>query len=706
MSTRILIVDDEPEMERLMRQQFRRKIRKGEYECLYASNGEEALKALHVQEEIDIILCDINMPIMDGLTFISRLREMSIFAKAIMVSAYGNMDNIRKAMNQGAFDFVVKPIDFIDLETTIQKAMVAVNQHREAVETTQKLAHTKQELSDAEGREAHLLELDKLKSRFFTQISHEFRTPLTVILGMADQIKHNPDKWHARGLSLIRHNGNTLLDLVNQLLDLRKLESGNMTANYINGDIIVYLRYILGSFETLAEIKGIDLSFGSEVPQVDMDYDPDKLLRIVSNLLSNAIKFTPEGGKVRLIVRKSDSLTVKKENQPSATQTLRHSDTQTFRHSDIQTFGHSYLLIEVSDTGIGISADKLPYIFDSFYQVDDAEPQPSEGTGIGLALTWELVSLMEGGIEVTSDLGEGTSFQVYLPIKQEAKAPIGGNDWDEAPIDMAATISKVTTKTLRALTEVAEELPSLLIIEDNPDVSQYLVACLEGHYTLWTAADGQEGVEMAFEHIPDLIVSDVMMPRKNGIEVCDILKRDERTSHIPIVLLTAKADRDSRIEGFTHGADAYLPKPFDQQELLVRLDQLLAMRQRLQQRYLTAEIEEAPGDEGTRMEDAFIQKVQSTLDQHLLDTSFGIPELCRAIGMSRSQLHQKLKALTGRSTSHYIRFLRLSKAQDLLLHSDMNVSEVAYTVGFSDPKYFSRTYAQEFGVPPSQVKAE
>lgn len=681
MSTRILIVDDEPEMERLMRQQFRRKIRKGEYECLYASNGEEALKALHVQEEIDIILCDINMPIMDGLTFISRLREMSIFAKAIMVSAYGNMDNIRKAMNQGAFDFVVKPIDFIDLETTIQKAMVAVNQHREAVETTQKLAHTKQELSDAEGREAHLLELDKLKSRFFTQISHEFRTPLTVILGMADQIKHNPDKWHARGLSLIRHNGNTLLDLVNQLLDLRKLESGNMTANYINGDIIVYLRYILGSFETLAEIKGIDLSFGSEVPQVDMDYDPDKLLRIVSNLLSNAIKFTPEGGKVSLRI-------------------------QVNKGPMVQSPYTDFLAVDVSDTGIGISADKLPYIFDSFYQVDDAEPQPSEGTGIGLALTWELVSLMEGGIEVTSDLGEGTSFQVYLPIKQEAKAPIGGNDWDEAPIDMEATISKVTTKTLRALTEVAEELPSLLIIEDNPDVSQYLVACLEGHYTLWTAADGQEGVEMAFEHIPDLIVSDVMMPRKNGIEVCDILKRDERTSHIPIVLLTAKADRDSRIEGFTHGADAYLPKPFDQQELLVRLDQLLAMRQRLQQRYLTAEIEEAPGDEGTRMEDAFIQKVQSTLDQHLLDTSFGIPELCRAIGMSRSQLHQKLKALTGRSTSHYIRFLRLSKAQDLLLHSDMNVSEVAYTVGFSDPKYFSRTYAQEFGVPPSQVKAE
>ena len=651
MATRILVVDDEPQFERLILQRFRRRVRSKEFEFVFALNGIDALKMIKSGEQIDMVLTDINMPQMDGLTLTSELREIRPQLKIVIISAYGDMPNIRKAMNLGAFDFITKPVEFSDLETTIDKTLEEVALLKDAA-----LA---QELSKKNDR---LQELDQLKTQFFTNISHEFRTPLTVIFGMADQIEEKPEAWLEKGVSLIKRNAHNLLELVNQILDLSKLESGKLKMTNIQGDLIVYLRFILESFHSLAERNDIKLSFHSNLDQLWMDYDPEKLLRIVTNLIDNAIKYTKEGGEVIL---------------------------------NVNTFDKSQVKIEIKDTGIGISKKELPYIFDRFYQVEG-----SFGTGIGLSLVKHLVHLMDGQIHVESEENKGTSFFMELPVKCEAERK------EQISTDLSMIQKdELNTSLIRPQAAVGFELPHLLIVEDNKDVAQYLVAYLEGHYKISLAHNGQEGIDAAFEHIPDLIVSDVMMPIKDGYELCNTLKMDQRTSHIPIVLLTAKADMDSKIEGLQKGADAYLAKPFDKKELRTRLEKLLELRAVLQKRY-QVNAEEVPLETSVEIsvEDEFIQLIKSAVFDNLDDIDFGIPELCKAIGMSRTQLHRKTKALTGRSTSNFVRSLRLGKAKELLHTSHLNISQIAYEVGFRDPKYFSRTFAEEFGISPNQMR--
>jgi DNA-binding response OmpR family regulator/two-component sensor histidine kinase len=479
---------------------------------------------------------------------------------------------------------------------------------------------------------------------------------------MADQIEEKPDAWLGKGVSMIKRNTHNLLELVNQILDLSKLEAGKLKMTVVQADLIAYLRFILESFHSLAERNDIKLSFNTNVEQLWMDYDAEKLLRIVSNLIDNAIKYTKEGGDVTLTVNSSDESQVK---------------------------------IEIKDTGIGIPEKELPHIFDRFYQVEG-----SFGTGIGLSLVKQLVHLMDGQIHAESEENKGTSFFLQLPVKREAEK--------QEHISTAPTMiyeSESDTEIIRPNTSEEFELPHLLIVEDNEDVAQYLVAYLEGHYKISLAHNGQEGIDAAFEHIPDLIVSDVMMPIKNGYELCNTLKTDQRTSHIPIVLLTAKADIDSKIEGLQKGADAYLAKPFDKKELRTRLEKLLELRTALQKRY-QVDAEEVPVEAAVEVEieDEFIQMIKAAVFENLDDIDFGIPELCRAIGMSRTQLHRKTKALTGRSTSSFIRSIRLGKAKELLNTSNLNISQIAYEVGFKDPKYFSRTFAEEFGISPNQMR--
>ena len=530
-----------------------------------------------------------------------------------------------------------------------------------------------------------LQELDKMKSRFFTNISHELRTPLTIIRGMVDQMKENPGKWLAKGHKMITRNSDNLLNLVNQILDLRKLESGKLELNLIQSDMVPYLKYIVESFHSLAESKDIQLHFQSDEAEVMMDYDAEKMLRIVSNLLSNAIKFTPEGGDVFIKVTKENS------------------DIKDVSNSQLSPL-HP-LTIQVRDTGIGIPADKIAHVFDRFYQVDDSSTRSGEGTGIGLALTNELVKLMSGDINVESQPNEGTTFSIKIPISNEAPISKAKEDkTNQNEIASTLTLSTIDELQISTMSPHDSQLPTLLIVEDNTDVVQYLVACLEDQFQLEVARDGQEGVEKAIEQVPDIIISDVMMPRKDGFELCQTLKTDERTSHIPIVLLTAKADQESRISGLERGADAYLTKPFNKQELFVRLKNLLKIRKKLQERYGTLE-ELAPTQEiAFQQEDEFIGKVRSAIEENLDDESFGIVELCRTVAMSRAQLHRKIKALTTISTSHFIRSIRLIKAKELLRTTDLNVSEIAYEVGFSNPKYFSMVFSDEFDQSPSEFR--
>ncbi len=536
----------------------------------------------------------------------------------------------------------------------------------------------------AEAEALRLQELDAAKTRLYTNITHEFRTPLTVILGMAEQVKNDPKNWFNEGLQLIRRNGKQLLNLVNQLLDLSKLESGHMPLNLVQGDIVNYLKYLTESFHSYADSKDIRLHFRSDFPELQMDHDPEKLQHVVSNLLSNAIKFTPAGGDVYVDLR------------------LMADD---FRLEGAIENRQSSIVIQVSDTGPGIAPEHLPRIFDRFYQADDTHTRRGEGSGIGLALAKELVKVMGGSIGAESELGRGTKFSIRLPIVRTAPVASVGKA-QETNEDLLATVILEAEKMEEVQAIETNDHFTVLLVEDNPDVITYLSSVLNLHYRIVTARNGQEGIDKALELTPDVIVSDVMMPGKDGFELCQELKTDERTSHIPIVLLTAKADQKSKIEGLTFGADAYLAKPFHREELLVRLEKLIELRRRMQERFLTVgslrQVLETPSQS---VDDLFLQKTIRIIEAEMSDENFGMPQLCKALHMDRTNLFRKLKALTGKSATHLIRSVRLEKAKILLQTTDLSVSEVCYEVGFNNPNYFSTVFKEEFGVPPSEFRS-
>ena len=662
MAKKILAVDDEPQFERLILQRFRKQIREDQFIFIFAQNGVEALEKMAADPSIEMVLTDINMPQMDGLTLLSKLKESYPLLKTVVVSAYGDMGNIRKAMNLGAFDFVTKPIDFTDLNITIEKTLKEAD-----------LIAQIEQVKELENKNEKLDELNQLKSHFFTNISHELRTPLTVISGIANQFKSNPEKWDASGLDMIQRNSNQLLDLVNQILDLRKLESGKLERQMTQADIIAFLNFICEAFYYLAEHKKIQLHFLPDSAELIVDYDPDKLLRIISNLLSNAIKHTAERGHVYLMVSRQET----------------------------------QLLIKVKDTGTGIPEDKLPFIFDRYFQDDSSK---TEGTGIGLALTRELVKLFGGSIEVESTPGKGSVFSVSLPVQNEAPletAPAELSNTSQIAIQSSTALVPITDLT--SVQEESESMPTLLIVEDNEDIINYLVSHLNQQYSLSIARNGQEGIDTAISQIPDIIISDVMMPEKDGLELTQTLKTDERTSHIPIVLLTAKSGIESKIAGLHRGADAYLSKPFHEEELTVTLTQLIEQRKRLQARYANLQIKsDQNGDQNTEdhfsIEDSFLLRAKALVEDRMQDNTFSAKDLCRQLGMSYSVLHRKLAAVIGRSPSLFIRSIRLQHAKQLLSSSDATISEIAYDSGFNDPKFFSRVFSAEFGEPPSTFR--
>ena len=551
-----------------------------------------------------------------------------------------------------------------------------------------------------------LKELDAVKNKLYTNITHEFRTPLTVISGMADQLRENPGERLDEGLNMIKRNSNRLLQLVNQMLDLAKLESGKMALHLSQGDIVNYLKYLVESFHSFAAGKGVQIHFLSDLEAFTMDYDPEKLQQIVTNLLSNAVKFTPANGHVYVDLRFTvDDLQLKK--LPLTGPAGRHSAPANRQATD----GSQHIVIRVRDTGIGIPEDQLPNIFDRFYQVDDSPTRQSEGSGIGLALTKELVKLMHGEIAAKSQYGKGAEFQITLPVRREAPETLAPAATGSALAGMELTApDRHAAKASRpAPNRGNAAAPLILVAEDNPDVVAYLASCLEGHYRLLVAKDGREAIDIALETVPDLAITDVMMPYKDGFEVCRTLRHDERTSHIPIVMLTAKADLESMLDGLEYGADAYLAKPFHKDELLLRIRKLLELRQQLRQHYLAVagldNRSDSPPENAAAapvVEDRFVQKVRQAVEAHLDDNRFDVEQLCREIAMSHSQLHRKLSALTGLAATRFIRQVRLNKAKELLLNPALSITAIAFDTGFNDPSYFGRVFRLEFGVSPQE----
>ncbi len=532
-----------------------------------------------------------------------------------------------------------------------------------------------------------LKELNALKTRLYTHISHEFRTPLTVINGMAEQIRSEPEEKRLEGVEMIERNSQYLLRLVNQMLDLRKMEDGRMPLHLVQGDIIPFVRFLLESFHSQAREKDINLHFKSQQAELMMDYDPDKFQKIVFNLLSNALKFTPPGGEIGLFAGTSG------DHSEAVNHTLRH---------DLP--GSETFVLKVWDTGIGIPVEKQPYIFDHFYQAEDLVTRKEGGTGIGLALTRELVRILGGHIEVQSIVGIGTEFSIRLPLTRKAEISTDLSPAMENHREMVVSAPPFDVQEMEQVPR--NERPTVLLMEDNVDVIKYLAGCLQNEYHLLLASNGKAGVEKAFQAIPDLIVSDVMMPEMNGFEACKILKNDDRTSHIPIVMLTAKADAESRLEGIDCGADAYLAKPFDHRELLLQIRKLLELRQKMQAHYLMlltathSHSEESPFTGTQGREDAFIQKVRELVVANLNNSQFSVVNLSRDMAMSRSQLNRKLTALAGMPPNHYIRLIKLEKACQLLRETEYQIAEIAYESGFNDPGYFSRLFRQVYHMTP------
>ena len=523
----------------------------------------------------------------------------------------------------------------------------------------------------SEQEKLRLKELDDFKTRFFTNITHEFRTPLTVMLGMSEQLaKDETDDPKRNKLGLIKRSGENLLRLINQILDLAKLESNTLQMNYIQGDILTFIHYVTESLHSLANAQNLMLRVESEQSKIVIDYDPERFLQIIHNLLSNAIKFTPSGGKV--VIR-----------------------------ADVKG---QWLHVSVTDSGAGIPPEELPHLFERFFQARNQEHAKAGGTGIGLSLTRELVKAMGGEISVESSVGVGSTFLVRLPITNNSALVTSGSNI-KMDIRKPSLAKPQITHSEEPMQSHPLTAPTVLLVEDNPDVVEYLSACLKEHYYLEFAYNGQAGIDMALENVPDIIVSDVMMPYKDGFEVLENLKNDERTSHIPIILLTAKADIQSRLTGLRKGADAYLSKPFHQEELLATLENLLESRRKLQAKYQQNVLSStAPAVLEPDQEDSFLLKVRAVVEKNLSDADFEMPQLERALVMSRSQIFRKIKALTGKSPSLFIRSIRLHHGKQMLLSTTLTVSEIAYEVGFTSLNYFSDAFFEEFGERPMKAR--
>ena len=551
---------------------------------------------------------------------------------------------------------------------------------REVQTRTRELALEKQK---TEAQAEQLREMDRLKSRFFANISHEFRTPLTLILGpLRDALDGANGPPGRKQLQMMQRNSLRLQRLINQLLDLSKLEAGRMPLHARLRNPAVFIRGLVQSFASLAERRHITLTYHAEQDELLLYFDADKLEKVISNLLSNAFKFTPPQGRIQVGVRGVEDETGR------------------------------FVEVRVQDTGPGIPAEELPYIFDRFHQVNGSTTREREGTGIGLTLAKELVERHGGHISVESEVGGGTAFIVRLPQGKEHLTPDDLIDEEREAMPGEAALPEVSSLALDEETHDAtrpvappDDAPVVLVVEDNADVRAYLKDHLAALYRVEEAADGVEGLEKARALCPELVISDVMMPKMDGYALCRTIKADSQLNHIPVVLLTARADEESKVEGLETGADDYLYKPFSAAELLVRVENLIEIRRLLHQRFNRG-VPLRPADVYVSSADeAFIEQVRAVIEAQMANSAFTVDVLADEMALSPRQLQRKLRALTRLSPSGLIRSMRLERAARLLEQRAGNVSEVALAVGFRDTKYFSRLFRQAFGVLPSAYVA-
>ncbi len=521
-------------------------------------------------------------------------------------------------------------------------------------------------------------ELDQTKSRFFANLSHEFRTPLTLISGPLQRFLQRTPKAHPdhRVYRIMQRNVELLLNLINQLLDLSKLEAGHMQLRSQKVVVRDFLPSIFAPFLLCAEQKRIAFVQNISCPGAMISTDADKLSKILNNLLSNAFKFTPESGKVEV------SIWISRASFPEAKGNSKNH----------------FLHLRVKDNGKGIPKEQQKFIFDRFFQVDSSHTRDQEGTGIGLSLVKELVQLLGGNVEVESSPGQGSTFEVNMPIELliNIKEATMQHNFHYPKLELKET------EKLENLQGEGREQPSLLIVEDNADLRKFIAKILRDDFLVLQAQDGENGLEKAKKHIPDIILSDVMMPKMDGISMCKSLKQNQHTSHIPLLLLTAKADKAHKIDGLKSGADDYLVKPFDMDELLLKVSNLVSRTKAIKEKW-RKEIEEGKPIEAepASKDQSFIKRAKTIVEEHLHREDFNLEFFCRELGMSRTQAFRKFRGLADMPPGDFIRMVKLQKAKSLLKEGKSSIAEVAYQLGFQDPSYFTKVFQKHYGTTPS-----
>jgi signal transduction histidine kinase/DNA-binding response OmpR family regulator len=527
-------------------------------------------------------------------------------------------------------------------------------------------AHMRFEVKQQRREAERALALDRMKTKFFTNVSHEFRTPLSLIISPLDRIiKNITDPEQKKHLHLVQRNAKRLLNLVNQLLDFRRMEVQEFKLYPVAGDIVRFIKEISYSFSDISEKKSIIFEFHSNVDALEIYFDKDKVEKIMFNLLSNAYKYTYDNGRVWVH--------------------LVYSGDESSEHS---------ICIEVGDTGIGIPEDKHEMIFERFFQSELPESMVNQGSGIGLAITKEFVKIHNGTISVCSEPEKGTIFTVRLPARKiNEELHLTHPDQTLADIQLSSDDEESKGKKKR-----------ILIVEDNEDFRFYLKDNLKLQYHVLEAANGREGLEKAKSMDPDLIVSDIMMPVMNGIELAQKIKADTLTAHIPIILLTAVGNQETQLESYHAGISDYITKPFTFEILASRIKNLLDQQRLLKKKFQKA-VDINPAEVTiTPLDEQFMKQAMAVVEKNMSNASFSVEEFSRDMHMSRVALYKKILSLTGRSPLEFIRTMRLKRAAQLLKKSGMTVSEIAYEVGFNNPKTFSRYFKEEFRVLPSQYQ--
>lgn len=510
-------------------------------------------------------------------------------------------------------------------------------------------------------------EANKAKLQFFTNISHELRTPLTLIADPVNYIIHddNLNSQQRSMLQIVQRNVLVLTQLVSEILDFRKVQNGKMELRLSDFNLAESMKQWIMLFSVSAQKKHIAISMDAP-DTIMLRADQDKIERICYNLLSNALKYTSEGGEISLMAKEEGGR----------------------------------VMISVADNGCGISSDELPYIFDRFYQAKNA----GRGTGIGLAIVKAFTELHHGEVSATSVEGKGSTFTIHIPVRQKGEVTNQPTEKVEQLVEPSS--AQEVPNQARHIDELIQpyqtDKPEVLIIDDNIDIRTYLRSVLSEKYNVSEAADGKAGLELARKIVPDIVLSDIMMPVMDGLAFCQQLKTDKAISHIPVILLTARSLDEQRAEGYEHGADAYLSKPFSLRLLFSRIDNLIQSRKKLSKLFSNSDENDAFEKLSNETDKTFAAQLRKIIQDNLSDNEFNVERIGDEIGLSRVQLYRKVKALTGYSPVEMLRKARLTRARHLLRTTEKTVSEVAYAVGFSTPSYFSKCYKDEFGENPKK----